>query len=78
FALFENRSSLRVADVASVVYRDFCLWYAYTLVVRAPLPPIIQKEQIDKIHELRQTRSDSTLEHLLSEFLEVPKWGHSL
>jgi len=36
FSLFENRSSLRVSDVTSVVYRDFCLWYAYYLTTGIP------------------------------------------
>lgn len=35
-ALFSDRSSLRVTDVSSVVYRDFCLWFAYDALHGAP------------------------------------------
>nr|WP_295889017.1 DUF262 domain-containing protein [uncultured Devosia sp.] len=35
-ALFSDRSSLRVTDVSSVVYRDFCLWLAYDALYGLP------------------------------------------
>jgi hypothetical protein len=78
FALFENRSSLRVADVASVVYRDFCLCYAYELIDSGPLPRIIPREQINLVRSTHELRDDATLEFILSEYLDVSKWGHSL
>jgi len=78
FALFENRSSLRVADVASVVYRDFCLWYAYKLLESGPLPEVIPEDQIHQIWVTHSSRDDATLEFILSESLDVNKWGHSL
>jgi len=78
FSLFENRSSLRVADVASVVYRDFCLWYAYFLVCQAAPPPDISLDQIVQVKEAHFSRNDATLELILSELLDVNRWGHSL
>jgi hypothetical protein len=79
FSLFENRSSLRVADVASVVYRDFCLWYAYHLVYPGEvLPKIIPTDQIDAVQGAHTSRDDATLEYVLSEMLDVNRWGHSL
>lgn len=78
FALFENCSSLRVADVASVVYRDFCLWYAYELIGSGPFPSIIPQDQIARIRSTHEARDDATLELILSGNLDVSKWGHSL
>lgn len=78
FALFENRSSLRVADVTSVVYRDFCLWYAFWLTDGGPLPQNIPLNQLQDVQALHSTHQDATLESVLSLVLQVDKWGRSL
>jgi hypothetical protein len=77
FALFENRSSLRVSDVTSVVYRDFCLWCAYKL-ADGVLPTCIPVQSIKEIYETASSRDDSTLEYVLSQQLNVDAWGRTL
>jgi hypothetical protein len=70
YSLFENRASLRVADVASVVYRDFCLWYGFVLSGGTP-PPEIPSNQIADIGSAHSSRDDVTLEVILAELLDV-------
>ena len=77
FSLFENRASLRVSDVSSVVYRDFCLWYAFKL-IGGTLPPSISESAIEEIDETVRERDDSTLEYVLSQKLNVEAWGRTL
>jgi hypothetical protein len=77
YILFENRASLRVADVASVVYRDFCLWYGYVLSGETP-PPTILVAQIADIGEAHSFRDDATLESNLAQLLNIEAWGRSL
>ena len=77
FSLFENRSSLRVSDVSSVVYRDFCLWYAYWLRDNK-LPPQIPSKTIEQIDDTARSRDDATLEFILSELLNIEEWGRTL
>ena len=78
YSLFENRASLRVADVASVVYRDFCLWYAYTLNGGRNLPPEIPANIIADIAQVHSSKDDATLELILSKMLDVSAWGKTL
>jgi len=77
FGLFENRASLRVSDVTSVVYRDFCLWNAYFL-TGGRLPASIPLQEIETINGTVRERDDSTLEYVLSQHLNVEGWGRTL
>jgi hypothetical protein len=77
FALFENRASLRVSDVTSVVYRDFSLWDAYHL-AGGSLPVSIPVHTIKEINDIAFNREDTTLEAILSEKLSVEAWGRTL
>jgi Protein of unknown function DUF262 len=48
-AVFEDRASLRVTDVSSVMLRDFALWYVYYFLGSDVLPDPIPKEPIVRV-----------------------------
>jgi hypothetical protein len=74
-ALFEDRASLRVTDVSSVVYRDFVLCYVYYFVISDQLPATIPIEKILNVEEVIASRNDMTFEAALSEVLNVAQWS---
>jgi hypothetical protein len=76
--LFQDRSSLRVTDVSSVVFRDFALWYVYYYVVQHRLPPPISAGVIEDIFGLLRERDDVSFEITLSNSLNLDRWGQSL
>lgn len=76
--LFDDRASLRVTDVSSVVYRDFCLWYTFSLFGGESLhvqPPACVPHRIlsDIVHRL--DLDYSRLESVLSEHLNIAQWS---
>lgn len=76
--LFEDRASLRVTDVSSVVYRDFCLWYVYQFDTGLNYPTVIPREIIvDVYHEISTTR-DRSFEEVLDDKLDIARWSASL
>jgi hypothetical protein len=77
FSLFENRASLRVSDVSSVVYRDFCLWYAFKI-TGGKLPSSIPGDVIQEIDTVVRSGDDATLENILSDLLRAEVWGRTL
>lgn len=74
-AVFSDRASLRVSDVSSVAYRDFCLWYLHFYTV-GDVPATIRTDQIQDVHDALSQRSDSTLEHVLNETLNITEWSN--
>jgi hypothetical protein len=73
--VFQDRASLRVTDVSSVVYRDFALWYCYVLAIGAETPPSVDKGACVWIEQTLGQRSDSTFEYALSHLLNLEKWS---
>ncbi|MBR1004865.1 MULTISPECIES: DUF262 domain-containing protein [Bradyrhizobium] len=73
-AVFADRASLRVSDVSSVAYRDFCLWYLHFFSVSSALPQAF-RDQIRKVHETLSERPGVTLEHVLNEALDIAEWS---
>jgi hypothetical protein len=76
--VFEDRASLRVTDVSSVVFRDFVIWYAYYFLSQAELPAAIPKNVILNVHTILGNRDQATFEDILSGTISLEKWGESL
>jgi hypothetical protein len=73
--VFQDRASLRVTDVSSVVYRDFALWYSYVYALGAATPTSVDKATCTELHEALGQRDDATFEHALSRILNLEKWS---
>lgn len=77
-AVFEDRSRLRVADVASVLFRDFCLWYVYRFSYETDLPPSVPVEVIDSVYADISKRDDVNFEFTLQQRVTSESWGNFL
>ena len=73
--LFKDRASLRVADVTSVVYRDFSLWYAYYFLDHRDLPESIDRSTLKSVRSALEERDDVTFERCLRDGLDLISWG---
>jgi hypothetical protein len=76
--VFQDRASLRVTDVSSVVFRDFALWYAYFYLLDAPLPDSVSADVIKNIFSHLRGRDDVGFDATLSATLNLEQWGRSL
>lgn len=77
-AVFEDRSSLRVTDVSSVVYRDFVLCYIFHFIMKWPLPPMVSVAKILAVESALGARENVPFEQALSEILDVDEWSRTL
>ena len=77
-AVFNDRASLRVTDVSSVVFRDFALWYVYYFRGSTDLPPPIPKEKVISIHDTLRARDDASFGFVLTTAINIEKWGELL
>jgi hypothetical protein len=78
-AVFEDRSSLRVTDVSSVVYRDFALFHIYSLIEpRAELPAKIPKAVIDEVRGVASKEGDAPFELILDNVVSIEEWSATL
>lgn len=77
-AVFEDRSRLRVADVASVLFRDFCLWYVYRFTYDSELPTSVPAGIIDAVYNDMSQRDDITFEFALQQRVTPNSWGSFL
>jgi len=73
-AVFADRASLRVSDVSSVVYRDFCLWYIYYFKENGAFSEPAS-DQITIVHDTLSERPDCTFELVLNETLDIAAWS---
>lgn len=73
--LFKDRASLRVADVASVVYRDFSLWYAYYFLDYQELPDDVDRNALISVRDILRKQDDITFERCLRDTLDLFVWG---
>lgn len=76
--VFDDRSSLRVSDVSSVVFRDVCLWIQYLYWGYKEVPPQIPLRYIFAVADIHGSRDDVDLEHILSETIDFNVWSASL
>ena len=76
--VFEDRSSLRVTDVSSVVYRDFALCYLYHFLADRPLPDRVPIGPILALEEVLSDRDDITFEGALASTLDIERWSTTL
>ncbi|WP_076864050.1 DUF262 domain-containing protein [Bradyrhizobium mercantei] len=75
YAVFQDRASLRVTDVSSVVYRDAALWFAYYFSGHLPLPETVDRQTLIAIRDDLQSREDTTFEHSLAQRLNLERWS---
>ncbi|WP_315832944.1 DUF262 domain-containing protein [Bradyrhizobium prioriisuperbiae] len=74
-SVFQNRASLRVTDVSSVVYRDFALWYSYIYALDASLPVSVDRGACVSVHDALSQRNDATFEYAVSQLVNTEKWS---
>jgi hypothetical protein len=77
-AVFDDRASLRVTDVSSVVFRDFSIWYSYYYLENNTLPGKIPTNLITEAHDILQDRDDQSFEVVLSNVINIERWGEFL
>jgi hypothetical protein len=75
FSLFVDRSSLRVSDISSVVYRDFAIWAIYFRHDFGRLPESINRKSIDVVCDVLEDRDDVSLDFVLDNYLDLNKWA---
>ena len=76
--VFEDRASLRVTDVSSVVYRDFSLCYAYYYLIEPKLPPSVPTAPIEEVESLLLERDDVSFEGALNLIVNTERWSATL
>jgi hypothetical protein len=72
---FDDRASLRVTDVSSVVFRDFSLWFIYYFTGSEELPFRTDTALFRLIAEDLDERPDVSFEFALDERLDIESWG---
>lgn len=72
---FEDRASLRVTDVSSVVIRDVALWYIYakSLTEDAPRDEILKA--VEKVDRFLQNDPTATFEEAVLSCVEQNEWS---
>lgn len=75
---FEDRASLRVTDVSSVVYRDFVLCYLYYYLADREMPFSLPTGLLSEVEAMLDSRDDLSFEAALSEKVDVETWSHTL
>lgn len=71
-SLFHDRSSLRVTDVSSVVYRDFALWLVYLAEFHGHAP---RRVPLDEVHEITSEAEPAHLQDRLALHLNMHRWS---
>ena len=75
-AVFLDRSRLRVSDVSSVLFRDFCLWYVYYYYYNDFASDIKYRiELIREVYNDVNQRDDVTFEYSLLQRVTPKGWG---
>lgn len=77
-SVFEDRASLRVTDVSSVVFRDFTLWYVYYFLIGTTLPRTEFVPIISMVEDQLKARDDVSFEFVLSHHLDIELWAGTL
>lgn len=77
-SLFDDRASLRVTDVSSVVYRDFCLWYVYYFIYCKEIPRIIPVIIIEEVEKALSVYNGIPFEGVVSKIVNISAWSKVL
>lgn len=77
-ALFHDRSSLRVTDVSSVVYRDFVLCYIYKIFLDGELPESVNTALIVEVANAMAENDHASFEYVVANLVDVDAWSWSL
>jgi hypothetical protein len=75
YAVFQDRASLRVTDISSVVYRDAALWFAYYFSGNKSLPKTVDRAALEVVRDDLLSRDDITFDHSLSQRLNFERWS---
>lgn len=75
-ALFEDRASLRVTDVSSVVYRDFCLCYLYTFAGEGARVPMVPQAPLREVRS--RTERGYDYEDAVRFAVDIDTWSTAL
>jgi hypothetical protein len=76
-SVFQDRASLRVTDVSSVMLRDFALWYGYYFLVNQQVPdPIPERTILDVRYALEH--STPNFEQAVVSLVAPEEWGQLL
>ncbi|MEG4798901.1 DUF262 domain-containing protein [Microcoleus sp. LAD1_D1] len=76
-SLFNNRASLRVTDVSSVVYRDFVLCYVYFHATSSDLPNSVDVQSIKRVAQVASEIVE-TFESIVADNVVVEYWSQTL
>ncbi|GAA0868787.1 DUF262 domain-containing protein [Brevundimonas basaltis] len=74
-AVFEDRASLRVTDVSSVVLRDIVLWYIYCFALNEVPPAPVEPSLLRSLEDAVSQRDDVTFEHAALQVFDLEHWG---
>lgn len=75
-ALFEDRASLRVTDVTSVVYRDFSLCYIYTFAGEPARVPMVPQAPLTEVRS--RTEMGEGYESAVRFTVDIDRWSTAL
>ncbi len=76
--VFDDRSSLRVTDVSSVIYRDVSLFYVYYF-LKFSLPQGVPESVILEIRDQLAGQGDIvSFELALEQSIDVESWSSTL
>lgn len=78
FQLFSDRASLRVSDVSSVVFRDFCLWYACARITQVFPANQMARDVVAIVRDDVISRDDISFHHAVSQRLNLQLWSGTL
>lgn len=76
-AVFQDRASLRVTDVSSVMLRDFSLWFGYYFLVDQHVPPPIPELKILEVRSLLD-QPGQNFEQAATKVIQPDEWGQLL
>ena len=76
--LFEDRSSLKVTDVSSVVYRDFALCHIYYFTLNSLPSEKMNRAVFHNVEEMIADRVDTSFEDAVEAMVNVGAWSETL
>lgn len=74
-AVFQDRASLRVTDVSSVTFRDFCLWYLFVFSARGVAPDAESARILSAVHAAAENSPGETFAQILERLVAVDRWS---
>lgn len=74
-AVFQDRASLRVTDVSSVVYRDVALWFVYHYYGNTKFPQSVDLASLEAIAGDLKSGDNVTFEYALNRRIVPDQWS---